>query len=776
MTQFAPSLRPASPWPKMGPIATIRARMTDQTRMGAELRHDAGQPRRLAPGRPPPLPRSGEPAALPRPRRRRRRWRAWAGYLLLALACTLVTAVTFFVIAAPVDFVREQLVQQVKAHSGRDLVIAGPTSISLLPQVSVRLGDVSLSEPPGMGAGTLLTAETFAIDVPLLALLSRQFAVKRLLLVRPTIELRIDAEGRRNWTFAAQAGAQPVPVGMGSVGAQGAPAAPPAQHAARNAGMGSAFDRLSLENVEISDGTLRYHDERNGSAKEVRSVDLKLSLSDPDGPLLSKGSLTWKGEKIAFDGKVSPARTLLLGARGRIALALKSRLFEASYDGTLSLGQEAGLEGNARLKALSLSALAQWLDHHAGVDAGAVEVAAALSLDSGRLRFADVAGEIDGSPLSGNLALETERPRPYLSGSLRASELDLGRLLLRGGAPSRSSDAKAAQSAEAEPAPAASTAPTNVPGKRRGHGGAWSEAPFDFALLRAADADLTLVVDRVLYRELETGQGELSLHLADSVAKLTLKDTLLYGGRGRGVLTFDASGPEPATGAELVLDNVSYRPLLKDALGLEWLTGRGKMTLSLSGKGASERKIVETLNGKAELAIGNGEFSGIDVGKILRAIEQAHFNRLEVAPQDKTPFSELAGTFLIKDGIAETSDLRLVGPYMRVSGSGSSNLAERSADFSVRLKFAETAPSEGAVIKVSGLEIPMHVAGPWDSLAFKPDLKGIANSEQAGEAIRQIGKNLNSPEVREAVKGLLSGDPQQRPKAKELLEKLLKKQ
>jgi AsmA protein len=345
--------------------------------------------------------------------------------------------------------------------------------------------------------------------------------------------------------------------------------------------------------------------------------------------------------------------------------------------------------------------------------------------------------------------------------------------LLRGTPSPRAADAKPAP-AELEPAPAG-PAPAASPPKRRGHG-AWSEAPIDFAILRWGDADLSLVVDRVLYRELETGQSELSLSLANNVAKLTLKDSLLYGGRGRGVLTFDASASEPAASGDLALDNVSYRPLLKDALGLEWLTGRGKMTLSLSGKGESERKIIETLKGKAELAIGSGEFSGIDVGKLLRAIEQAQFQRLEVAPQDKTPFSELAGTFQINNGVAETSDLRLIGPYMRLSGSGSSNLVERSADFSVRLKFAETAPSEGAVIKVSGLEIPMHVAGPWERLAFKPDLKGIATSEQASEAIRQIGKNLNSPEVREAVKGLLSGDGQQRPKAKELLEKLLKKQ
>src|SRR5262245_38026772 len=200
--------------------------MTDQPTLKGGLRHDAGQPPRLGPDRPPPLlPRSGEAAPALRPRRRRRPWLQCTGYLLLGLACALVGSITFLLIAAPVDFVRDQMVQQVKAHTGRDLVISGPTSIALFPQVSVHLADVTLSEPPGMGGAALLTAQSFAIDVPLVSLLSRQFAVKRLLLVHPTIDLRIDAEGQRNWSFArAPGGTQPAAVT--DAGQRGPAAAP----------------------------------------------------------------------------------------------------------------------------------------------------------------------------------------------------------------------------------------------------------------------------------------------------------------------------------------------------------------------------------------------------------------------------------------------------------------------------------------------------------------------------------------------------------------------
>ncbi len=745
------------------------------------MRHDGGQPRRLGPGRPPPLPRTGAAAPALRPRRRRRRWLQFTGYLLLGFACALLGSITFLLIAAPVDFVRDQMLQQVKAHTGRDLVIAGPTSIALFPQVSVHLADVTLSEPAGMGGAPLLTAQSFAIDVPLLSLLSRQFAVKRLLLVHPTIELRTDAEGRRNWSFArVPGGAQPV---TDADARQREPAAGPIARSTKGSSVAAAFDQLSLENVHISDGTLRISDERNGALKEITAINVNLSLADLTGPLQSKGSFAWNGEKVAFDGKLSPARALLGEQRGRVALALNSRLVEASYDGALSLSPAPALEGKATLKAPSVGALAEWLGGHAAADSGAVDVTATLGLEQGRLAITDLSGVASGGTLSGTLALETERARPYLSGALRTSDLDLGRLVLRthtasaapAAAPGRPAEAERPGTAEAEPAPAGK-APPVAGGKRRATAHGWSEAAIDLSLLRLCDADVTLVVDRLLYRELETGQSQLALALQDNVAKLTLQDTLLYGGRGRGVLTFDASGQQPATSTELTLDNVLYRPLLRDALGLEWLTGRGKITLSLSGQGQSERKIIETLKGKAELVIGDGEFAGIDVGKLLRAIEQAHFNRLEVSPEDRTPFSELAGTFHLNNGLAETNDLRLVGPHLRLSGTGSTNLVERSADYLVRLKLAETAPSEGAVIKVSSLEFPMHISGPWEKLVFKPDLKGIVNSEQASEAIRQIGKNLNTPEVREAVKGLLSGDGQQRPKARELLEKLLKKQ
>jgi AsmA protein len=219
------------------------------------------------------------------------------------------------------------------------------------------------------------------------------------------------------------------------------------------------------------------------------------------------------------------------------------------------------------------------------------------------------------------------------------------------------------------------------------------------------------------------------------------------------------------------LEGISAQPLLKDALGFDWLEGRSTITLALTGQGASERLIVGTLSGKIDLATNGGTIDAIDVGKILRGIEQGRFAGLRVQQGEKTPFSELAGSFTITNGIADNQDLRLVSPNLRITGAGSFNLPARSLDYTLRPKVASlNASTDRAVINLSNVEVPVHIDGPWD----KPNFS-LVGQEQILEAIKQIGKNIKSQDVQDAIKGLLGDDGQQKVKPRDILEKLLKK-
>jgi AsmA protein len=697
-----------------------------------------------------------------------------AGYGALGLGCLLLGAVTFLLVAAPVELVRDRLVQQVKARTGRDLVVSGATSLVFFPRLAISLADVAFSAPPDMGGAPTLAVQTLEAELGLKSLFTRQAGIKRLVLTRPVIELRVDARGRRSWDFALvtprpKQAAQPVSIGDERL--RPIPvSAPAARPAAGEGSLAATLEMLSPTSMRIAEGTVRYVDERSGQRHDVTALDLDVALNDSAGPLQANGSFVWRGERLAVEGNLSLLRALAEGRSARLSLKLAGQPIEASYDGTVDLAAGLALEGNVSLRSPSVQAIAAWAGGKpiaAGRDAGALALSSSLTGGSGRVSLAGLTATLGDTSLDGALAIESKAPRPYVSGTLKLSQLDLGGILIRPSADAAAPDRRPSQAA-----------PPKVPQvrgftKRTGGGADWSDDLIDLAPLGLADADLALSADRLLYKDVKTGPVRLSLQLKDSVANLTLEEMQLYEGRGRGVVTLDGRNQAPATTANLMLEGISAQPLLKDALGFEWLEGRSTIALALAGQGVSERQIVSSLNGKVDLATTDGTIDAIDVAKILRGIEQGRFTGLRVAAGEKTPFSELAGTFNIVNGVADNQDLRLVSPNVRVTGAGSFNLPARSLDYTVRPKIAAlNANTDRAVINLSNVEIPVRIEGPWD----KPNFS-VAGQEQILETVKEIGKNLKSKDVEEALKGLLGGgDGEKRVKPRDILEKLLKKQ
>ena len=568
-----------------------------------------------------------------------------------------------------------------------------------------------------------------------------------------------------------------------------APLAQAARPSAGGGNLAATLEMLSPASIRIVEGTVRYVDERSGLRHEVTALDLDLALNDSAGPLQAEGSFAWRGEKLAVEGSLSPLRALAEERSARLSLKLAGQPIEASYDGTLDLAAGLSLDGNISLKSPSVQALGSWAGSKpiaAGRDAGALTLTSSLTGGSGRVALAGLTATLGDTSLNGALAIETKAARPYVSGTLKLSQLDLGGILIRpnpGAAAPLGQPTKAAPSGNRQADPIddilrRNNVPAQAPQvrgftKRAGGGGDWSDDIIDLAPLGLADADLALSADRLLYKDVKTGPVRLSLQLKDLVAKLTLEEMLLYDGRGRGVVTLDGRGQAPATTANLMLEGISAQPLMKDALGFEWLEGKSTIAIALAGQGVSERQIVGTLNGKVDLATTNGSIDAIDVSKILRGIEQGRFVGLRIAAGEKTPFSELAGTFTITNGVAANQDLRLVSPNVRVTGTGSFNLPARSLDYTVRPKVASlNATTDKAVINLSNVEIPVRIEGPWE----KPNFS-VAGQEQILETVKEIGKNLKSKDVEEALKGLLGGgDGQQKVKPRDILEKLLKKQ
>ena len=274
--------------------------------------------------------------------------------------------------------------------------------------------------------------------------------------------------------------------------------------------------------------------------------------------------------------------------------------------------------------------------------------------------------------------------------------------------------------------------------------------------------------------------------LKSNVMKTTFDEVQLYDGKGRGFVTLDATAPKIAgIAANITLDGVAAQGLLKDAADMDWLAGKGKLVLAVSGQGQNQRQIVETLTGKADLIFTNGAIVGWNIAGMVRGLSQGKLAGLNRTPAEKTDFSEFASTWTITNGIAQNQDLRLVSPLLRVAGAGSVSLPAREVDYMVRPTLVASLAGQGAADKPSGLEIPVRVHGSWDKPNITPDIAGVLKDpNQAVETVKQIGKQFKGKSANEIVKGLLgesggaeatpndaAGSP---PKSKKLLDQLFK--
>ncbi len=305
--------------------------------------------------------------------------------------------------------------------------------------------------------------------------------------------------------------------------------------------------------------------------------------------------------------------------------------------------------------------------------------------------------------------------------------------------------------------------------------GASIEASYEgtLALRGGVSAEGTLTLARLAYKGLRIGPGSIALSVDAGVGRATLRDLELYGGRAHGRLTLDTTRPAPSIVASLKLVDISVQPLLKDAADLTWIDGRGTIVLALTALGASEREVLETLQGQVQLAVTDGGVSGIDIDKTMRALERGRLDRLEARSGDRTPFSSLSGTFGISDGVARNSDLKLASTHVQLAGEGTIELVPRRIDYTLNTKIvggADGKSADRAAVRIGAIELPIGIKGQLDRPEFT-----IRGQEALTDTIKQIGRNLRSREGRDALKGLLSGG-EKRAKPSELIEKLLKKE
>ncbi|HEY5211376.1 MAG TPA: AsmA family protein [Stellaceae bacterium] len=612
--------------------------------------------------------------------------------LLVVVAVILVLVV--LVIAAPflipASAYRGQIEARVHDATGRDLRIAGRLSLSLFPDIRVVVNDASLTNPTGAASPTFASVKKLYVTVKLRPLLSGRLDIDRLALVDPTIALEIDAKGRPNWNFATADSALPGP----------APDEP-----ADNAPIAGldALSRLQVKEIAIENGTITLLDRRTGRHEELTQGTATIAAPSLAAPFTLAGSALWRGQKLALTVKLDAAGALLAaGGKTGLAVALAAKPVTLNYRGSVSNTGKRGVaalrfDGNADLAIPSVRDFVTWSGQDITLPKhgfGALAVSGAVHGENGIAKFSDGKFTLDAIAATGGAALDVSGVRPAITANLRTGMLDLNPYL-----------------------------PPPVAG--------WATDPFDVAIFRGVDTDMTIAASGVTYRKMRIGNTSLTVHLKDAKLALTVGPMALYGGSGKGQVTLDATGPSAAVRIDGALSGVDVGALARDAAGIGTVAGTGTFTIAGTARGNSERDLIASLDGKATFRLSHGSVGGVDLGGMLKNSGGAF-----AAGGGRTAINSASGSFSIAHGIMRNGDLVVSTDTIDATGSGSVDLPARTLNYRITPRL------------VAGiLTVPVTISGPWDHLSFQPDLAGIAKGVMLAPVnmlggAAGVGKNL----------------------------------
>jgi len=130
---------------------------------------------------------------------------------------------------------------------------------------------------------------------------------------------------------------------------------------------------------------------------------------------------------------------------------------------------------------------------------------------------------------------------------------------------------------------------------------------------------------------------------------------------------------------------------------------------------------------------------------------------------EKTDFSELTASFVIKNGIAHNEDLMLKSPFLRVTGAGDVNIGEDSLNYVVKTSIVGTMAGQGGkeLGELKGFTVPVRLSGPYTAMKYKVEFSQMVAGKEQLEAAKTTAKEIAKKELEKLLGGKPAGDEAQ---------------
>lgn len=456
--------------------------------------------------------------------------------------------------------------------------------------------------------------------------------------------------------------------------------------------------KLEVEGLRIGKAQLAWKDEATGASYAISDFNLKTGRVSPGVPAKFDLGATIRGNEPKLDIK------LQIG--GTLTADLEKQLFSV-----------AGLSVKIKGDAAGMTGIAADLSGNVGADLNKQMANADLAL---KFRESNVKAKLAVADFA---ALRT-------TFDIVIDKLNVDQYL-----PPKKAGDPAAAPARAQP-----------------------EQPIDFSPIKKLDVVGSVRIGDLTVSNIKAQNLRIDVKAKNGRLDVDPLSASLYQGNAKGQASVDANSNRIAVKQNLV--GISIGPLLHDALGQDLLEGRGNVSLDVTTAGNLVSAMKKALNGTARVELKDGAIKGINLAKSLRDAKAMLTGGKREAEQgatvgEKTDFSELTASFVIRNGIAHNGDFLAKSPFLRLTGEGDINLPESSLNYLAKAAVVASSAGQGGKegTDLGGLTIPVRAYGPFTALKYKIEF-GSVLSDSAKQKLDQQKEVL-----KDKLKAKLLGKP-----------------
>ena len=271
----------------------------------------------------------------------------------------------------------------------------------------------------------------------------------------------------------------------------------------------------------------------------------------------------------------------------------------------------------------------------------------------------------------------------------------------------------------------------------------WSGQEIRLIGLNYVDADVRLSAMELNVGSVRAAPVSVHATLANGILDVALAPSRLYGGDVQATVSVNAADEPPVHALHVDLNGVRALPLLSDLGDFGALDGRLVSKIDVRASGNSQNAVISSLAGTADVRIQDGQILGINVAKMIRTLTARTLLGWEDNRTETTDLTELSARFQIQEGRAQTTNLRLFGPLVRVTGSGTIDLNTKTLQFKLDPRLVASLEGQGGAADPLGFGVPVNVEGSWSDPRIYPDVAGILSDPDGAYAkLHALGQGL----------------------------------